>query len=177
MPRCLPPSWLATTESLSWDKTANPCPTWRKRDYVEKESYNLACALRDLKPEVTLFAKDLRVPFSNNQAESDLRMANSAEDLWIVPGCRWCRMPSQGTLPHLEAAKHGVDAMDVLTTSVRLRTLEDGDTDAHLIAPSLPRSPLHYHPLWPAGADRRSIRVPEWLRSTGAFPSELVCGP
>ena len=147
MPRCLPPSWLATTESLSWDKTANPCPTWRKRDYVEKESYNLAGALRDLLPEVTLFAKDLRVPFSNNQAESDLRMANSAEDLWIVPGCRWCRMPSQGTLPHLEAAKHGVDAMDVLTASVRLRTLEDGDTDAHLIAPSLPRSPLHYHPL------------------------------
>ncbi len=40
------------------------------------------------------------------------------------------------------AAKHGVDAMDVLTASVRLRTLEDGDTDAHLIAPSLPSSPL-----------------------------------
>ena len=45
------------------------------------------------------------------------------------------------------AAKHGVDAMDVLTASVRLGTLEDGDTDMHLIAPSLPRSPLHYHPL------------------------------
>ncbi|MCL4434688.1 MAG: hypothetical protein M1399_08000 [Actinobacteria bacterium] len=50
-----------------------------------------------------------------------------------------------------------------MTASVRLRTLEDGDTDAHLIAPSLPRSPLHYHPLWPAGADSRGIRVPEWL--------------
>ena len=48
-------------------------------------------------------------------ASPDLRMANSAEDLWIVPGCRWCRAPSQGTLLHLEAAKHGVDAMDVLT--------------------------------------------------------------
>ena len=62
-------------------------------------------------------------------------MANSAEDLWIVPGSRWCETPSQGTLLHLEAAKHGVDAMDVLTASVRLGTLEDADTDAHLIAP------------------------------------------
>ena len=115
VPRCLPPSRSFRSESLSWDKTANPEPTWRKRDYVEKESYNLAGALRDLLPEVTLFAKDLRVPFSNNQAESDLRMANSAEDLWIVPGCRWCETPSQGTLLHLEAAKHGIDAMDVLT--------------------------------------------------------------
>ncbi|MCL4433646.1 MAG: hypothetical protein M1399_02580 [Actinobacteria bacterium] len=45
------------------------------------------------------------------------------------------------------AAKHGVDAMDVLTTSVRLRTLGDGDTDAHLIPPPPPNSPLLHHPL------------------------------
>ena len=42
-------------------------------------------------------------------------MANSAEDFWVVPGSRRCRAPSQGTLLHLEAAKHGIDAMDVLT--------------------------------------------------------------
>jgi hypothetical protein len=60
----------------------------------------------------------------------------------ISPRWRLC-----GTRPNIEAAKHGIDAMDVLTASVRLRTLEDADTDAHLIAPSLPRSPLHYYPL------------------------------
>ncbi len=38
------------------------------------ESYNLACALRDLKSDVTLFANDLAVQFTNNKAESDLRM-------------------------------------------------------------------------------------------------------
>ena len=54
---------------------ANPLRSGRKRDYVEKESYNLVCALRDLKKEVTLFATDISVPFTNNQAESDLRMA------------------------------------------------------------------------------------------------------
>ncbi|MCL4448289.1 MAG: IS66 family transposase [Actinobacteria bacterium] len=72
-------------------------------------------ALRDLLPEVTLFANDLRVPFSNNQAESDLQMANSAEDFWVVPDSRRHETPSQGTLLHLEAAKHIVDAMAVLT--------------------------------------------------------------
>jgi transposase len=44
---------------------ANPEPAARKRDYVERESYNLVCALRDLRSEVTLFAKDLAVPFTN----------------------------------------------------------------------------------------------------------------
>ncbi|MCL5446679.1 MAG: CRISPR-associated protein Csx15 [Actinobacteria bacterium] len=53
-----------------------------------------------------------------------------------------------------------------MTASVRLRTLEDGDTDAHLIAPSLPSSPLHYHPLWSAGADSRGR---EWLRMDVCF--------
>ena len=52
----------------------NPEPVGRKRDCAEKESYNLARALGSLKEEATLYAKDLAVPFSNNQAESDLRM-------------------------------------------------------------------------------------------------------
>ena len=68
---------------------ANPAPTGRKRDYLEKESYILACALRDLKNEVTLFAKDLRVPFSNNQAESDLRMVKLSVNRPSVAGLRW----------------------------------------------------------------------------------------
>jgi len=95
---------------------ANPAPTGRKRDYLEKESYNLACALRDLKKEVTLFAKDLRVPFSNNQAESDLRMVKLQSKISgsfrAVEGAeRLAKVRSYLST----AAKHGVGAMDVLT--------------------------------------------------------------
>ncbi len=52
----------------------DPEPEERKRAYLERESYNLVCAFRDLKSEVTLFAKDLSVPFSNNQTESGLQI-------------------------------------------------------------------------------------------------------
>jgi len=96
---------------------ANPEPTRRKHDYVERESYNLACALRDLRSEVTLFAKDLRVPFSNNQAESDLRMAKLQQK--ISGSLR----AAQGA-EHLAsvrsyistASKHSIDALDALTS-------------------------------------------------------------
>jgi transposase len=47
----------------------------RKRYSGERESYNLALALRNLRSEVTRFATDLRIPFDNNQGERDLRMA------------------------------------------------------------------------------------------------------
>lgn len=53
----------------------NPDPSsGRARDYLEKESYNLAVALRDRKDDIVRFATDLRVPFTNNQAEADVRM-------------------------------------------------------------------------------------------------------
>jgi len=95
---------------------ANPEPAGRKRDYVEKKSYNLARALRDLKAEVTLFAKDLVVPFSNNQAESDLRMVKLQQKIsgsfWSIEGAeRLAKVRSYIST----AAKHGLDALDVLT--------------------------------------------------------------
>jgi hypothetical protein len=46
----------------------------RKRNNLEKESYNLVQAFLKLKDEITLFAYDLSIPFTNNQAENDLRM-------------------------------------------------------------------------------------------------------
>ena len=95
---------------------ANPAPLGRKRDYVEKESYNLACALRDLKKEVTLFAKDLAVPFSNNRAESDLRMVKlqskiSGSFRAVEGAARLAKVRSYLST----ATKHDVGAMDVLT--------------------------------------------------------------
>jgi transposase len=54
--------------------SANPAPCNRKRDYLERKSYNLVAALKKLKPEATRFATDLRVPMTNNLAERDVRM-------------------------------------------------------------------------------------------------------
>lgn len=55
---------------------ANPAPpSGRKRNQLEKASYNLAVAFRDHATEILRFTTDLRVPFDNNQAERDLRMA------------------------------------------------------------------------------------------------------
>jgi transposase len=54
---------------------ANPDPpSGRKRNALQRASYNLAVALRDHADEVLRFTVDLRVPFDNNQAERDLRM-------------------------------------------------------------------------------------------------------
>jgi transposase len=54
---------------------ANPKPArGAKRNTIETDSYNLAAAFRDRKDEITRFAVDLRIAFTNNQAERDLRM-------------------------------------------------------------------------------------------------------
>lgn len=55
---------------------ANPAPaSGRKRNEVERESFNLATAFVTHKDAICRFATDLRVPFTNNLAERDLRMA------------------------------------------------------------------------------------------------------
>lgn len=58
---------------------ANPEPVdyngqSRKRDALERASYNLAVAFRDHQHEILRYTHDLNVPFTNNQAERDLRM-------------------------------------------------------------------------------------------------------
>lgn len=55
--------------------SANPAPEHHRRNYLERDSYNIACALRDLRTEATRFAVDLSVPMTNNEAERSLRMA------------------------------------------------------------------------------------------------------
>ena len=86
------------------------------RDYLEKESYNLACALRDLKAEVTLFATDLAVPFTNNQAESELCMVKLQQKISGAFRAREGADRLATVRSYIStAAKHGVDAMDVLT--------------------------------------------------------------
>jgi transposase len=55
---------------------ANPPPaTGRRPNALQRASRNLTIALRDHAHEILLFTTDTRVPFDNNQAERDLRMA------------------------------------------------------------------------------------------------------
>lgn len=54
---------LAATAS---DRPHHPGP--------QRDAHNLACALHEYQTEVLAFTRDLAVPFTNNQAERDLRM-------------------------------------------------------------------------------------------------------
>jgi len=64
---------------------ANPEPSsGRPRDAVERASYNLAVAFRDLQDDILRFASDLTVPFDNNGAERDLRMVKLHQK---ISGC------------------------------------------------------------------------------------------
>ncbi len=93
----------------------NPDPVGRKRNYLEKKSYNIAIALRDRRSEATLFARDLSIPFTNNEAESSLRMAKLHRK---ISGC----FQGDDSAQHFAAIrsyiattrKHGVGALDVL---------------------------------------------------------------
>lgn len=67
---------LASYDTVVADALAfNPPPaSGLKRTGLEADSYNLAVAFRDHKDAVCRFLTDLRVPFTNNQAEADIRM-------------------------------------------------------------------------------------------------------
>ncbi|MGO8724727.1 MAG: IS66 family transposase [Acidimicrobiales bacterium] len=94
---------------------ANPKPEHRKRDYLERKSYNIAVALRDHRVEVTRFAVDLSVPATNNEAERSLRMAKLHRK---ISGC----FQADDSARHFAAIrsylatarKHGVGGLDVL---------------------------------------------------------------
>jgi transposase len=94
---------------------ANPKPVNRKRDYLERKSYNIAVALRDHRAEATRFAMDLSVPATNNEAERSLRMSKLHRK---VSGC----FQGDDSARHFAAVrsylgtarKHGLGGLDVL---------------------------------------------------------------
>lgn len=95
---------------------ANPEPaSGRKRNEVERESFNLASAFVALKDPICLYANDLRVPFTNNIAERDLRMAKLHKK---ISSC-FRSMEGAERLAAVRsyistAIKHGLDPMAML---------------------------------------------------------------
>jgi transposase len=54
---------------------ANPAPEVGKRSGYEKKAFNLLVRLDGQRADVLRFTTDFNVPFDNNQAERDIRMA------------------------------------------------------------------------------------------------------
>lgn len=99
---------------------ANPAPEHRKRDKVERESSNLVVALEKLKPEVTRFAKDLRVGMTNNEAERSLRTVKLHKK---ISGCFQADRHAESFADIRSyigtARKHGVGALFALASMFR----------------------------------------------------------
>jgi transposase len=91
--RCLPQGSLASLEGRYRKLVAqglesnppNPPPQQPRKGRVKQsKAYNLLVRLRDYEGDVLRFMHDFRVPFDNNQAERDLRMAKVQQK---VSGC------------------------------------------------------------------------------------------
>ena len=80
-------NFLSSYDALvAADLAANPEPVGRKRDYLERESYNIAVALRDRREEATRFARDLSIPLY--QQRSGILVADgkaAPEGLGLLP--------------------------------------------------------------------------------------------
>jgi len=109
-------AFLSSYDALVADGLAANRPLLsRDRNTLERESYNLVCALRDRREEATRFAVDLDVPFTNNEAERSLRMAKLHQK---ISGCFQSKDHARAFAvlrSYLDTArKHGESALTVL---------------------------------------------------------------
>ena len=109
--------YLARYDDLvAWAFRVNPEQLRPKPTKLQRESFNLATAFRTHRTEITRFASDLRVAFSNNEAERDLRHAKIHRK---VSGC-FHSMQGAKRLANVRsylttARKHDLGAFEVLT--------------------------------------------------------------
>jgi transposase len=95
---------------------ANPEPLHRKRNPVERRSFNLATAFATHRSSILRYMNDLQVGFTNNQAERDLRPAKIHRK---VSGCFRSKAGAE-RFAHLRSylsttRKNDVSAIDALT--------------------------------------------------------------
>ena len=93
------------TEGLAFHERQDPlarCPGARGRK-AKRPGHNLLVSLRDYRDDVLRFLTDFTVPFTNNQAERDLRMMK-------------LRMKISGTFRTLEGAQVFADIRSVIST-------------------------------------------------------------
>jgi transposase len=95
---------------------ANPEPEHRKRDYVERRSFNLVTAFATHRRSILRYMYDLDVGFTNNQAERDLRPTKLHRK---ISGCFRSQAGAE-RFAHLRSylsttRKNGVSAIDALT--------------------------------------------------------------
>jgi transposase len=96
---------------------ANPePPNNRKRDYLERRSFNLAAAFATHRKAILRFMYDLDVGFTNNQGERDLRPVKLHRK---ISGCFRSKHGAE-RFAHLRSylsttRKHGVPAIEALT--------------------------------------------------------------
>jgi transposase/uncharacterized coiled-coil protein SlyX len=89
---------------------------------LQKKRRALATRMKDREADYLRFARDLRVPFSNNRAEQDIRMSKLRIK---ISGCmrsmagaeEFCALRSYIAT----AARHGIGALDALTTAFQGR--------------------------------------------------------
>ncbi|MFN2504159.1 MAG: IS66 family transposase [Acidimicrobiales bacterium] len=96
---------------------ANPDPpTGRKRDYLQRRSYNLVTAFAAHRASILRYMYDLDVSFTNNQAERDLRPTKLHRK---ISGCFRSHHGAE-RFAHLRSylsttRKHDIPAIDALT--------------------------------------------------------------
>jgi transposase len=111
--------WLRARydELLTEFFTAHPTPAdrWPKGSY-DRDAHNLAVALRDHRHEILRFIGDLNVPFDNNQAERDLRMAKLQQKVSGSFRTEHGAHRFATVRSYIETGrKHGLNPLDLLT--------------------------------------------------------------
>ena len=83
---------------------------------IHRSAQNLATAFFDYEPEILAFTRNLKVPFDNNQAERDLRMAKIAQKIsygWRTPDGVTAFAHTRSNIE--TGRKHHHHALDLLT--------------------------------------------------------------
>jgi transposase len=100
---------------VAMGSAVNPEPKHRKRDYLERRSFNLATAFVTHKRSILRFMNDLATPMTNNEAERALRPSKLHRK---VSGCFRSRTGAERSA-HLRSyldttKKNGISAIDAL---------------------------------------------------------------